>query len=108
MKKRFNILLAISVLAILFLTGCVNFSGTDTSVWSGGMWIALLLTIGGTLGFGYSAYKSSKSGSTIYVEGQGETESNENVPLYKIGTFWYAVVSFIATLILIYNAVSNR
>ena len=108
MKKRFNILLAISVLAILFLTGCVNFAGTDTSVWSGGTWLVPVLTFGATIAFGYSAYKSSKSGSTIYVQGQGETESDENVPLYKIGTFWYAVVSLVATLIIIYNVVSNK
>lgn len=104
MKKILN---TMSFLLTFMLTSCVNFAGTETSVWSGGLWMIPLITSIGSAIFFYFAYKSSTSGSVIQTT-QGEEKSDKNVPIYKIGTFWYGVTCLMATLLIILNVISNR
>jgi hypothetical protein len=105
MKKNLKAL-AVLVAAFIF-TSCATFTGTSTSVWSDGLWIIPWLTGIGSLVFLGFAYRSSKSGSVISGP-NGEEQSDENVPIYKIGTFWYGITCLIATLLIIWNVVSNK
>lgn len=80
----------------LFLVSC-------GSHWSE-LWIIPCLTGGGALWFYYVAYRASKSGSKWQDKnapvGQQYKESDENVPIYKIGQFWFGVILTIATIVI--------
>jgi hypothetical protein len=67
------------------------------------MAILIALPLIGALIFGYKAYKASKSGSIVYTKDQygGSKDaitSDKNVPIYKIGYFWFSVILVAATI----------
>lgn len=63
----------------------------------GGLWIIPLLTfIGGTI-FLITAYKASRSGSTQQTQ-TGIQSSDQNVPIYKIGQFKFAMALYAAVI----------
>jgi len=66
----------------------------------GGFWIIPLITfIGGSICM-YFAAKISKSGSTVQTQ-DGIKQSDQNVPITKIGQFWFAVVLYAATVVIL-------
>ncbi len=104
MKKIFNVLTLI-ISAALILTGCAKFDD-GTSVWADGLWIVPTLTAIGSLIFGISAYRSSKSNSTTLVPGPpGQPDkiidNTGNVPIYKLGQFYFFVALAVATIVII-------
>ena len=117
MKKNSNLKIVTAFLIAIFflMTGCADFADTPgKSVWSEGLWIVPWLTGLGSAYFFYVAYKGSKSGSFVKVPDPnkpGETidqESDENVPIYEFGQFYFAVGFLIATIFIIWNTLSNR
>lgn len=93
--------LLLFAISCLFLASCAKFTGTDQSVWSEGMWIIPTLTFTGCVIFAVSAYRSAKSGSRQQLPGGGYTESNENVPWYKLWQTWFAAALLFATIAII-------
>jgi hypothetical protein len=119
MKKTLNVILTVmAAFAIVFLASCTDFTDTPgKSVWSEGLWILPWLTGIGSAIFFYQAYKGSKSGSIVKVPDPerpnvpGATidqESDQNVPIYKFGQFYFGVVLLIVTVFIIWNTISNR
>jgi len=114
MKKIFKpVYLAIAsvfLLGVNLLTSCTDFADTPgKSVWSEGTWILPLLTGLSSAFFGWKTYKASTSGSTETNQLTGvTTSSDENVPFYKVGWFYFSVGLLIATIFIIWNTVSNR
>ena len=94
MKK----LILFSLLTVLLMS-CGKFSD-GTSVWQDGLIIIPLLTGLGSLIFFYIAWLKSKSGSEQQTP-TGYKYSDKNVPLYKIGQFWYSVALAVATIVII-------
>ena len=85
--------------ASLLLTSCGHYRD-GSSVWQAGMWIAPLLTFIGFAYFLTTAWKSSRSGSNINIKyGGGESG---NVPIWKLGRFYFAVIFFLATIAIIW------
>ena len=98
----------IAFIACLFLASCGKFAD-GTSVWGGGLWILPWITFIGTVIFGYMAYKSSKSGSTVVDKQTGRRiESNKNVPIYKTWPFLFAAILFAATIVIILMVNGDR
>lgn len=90
------------VLMMCFLASCGHYSD-GTSVWSGQMWLAPAAFFGLAGMFFYMAYRSSKSGSLknpLYTG--GKKEEGGNVPIYQLPVFWFGVVCFVASLIIIW------
>jgi len=76
------------------LFSCVNFHGTTTSIWSGGMWIVPVLIGAGTVIFSILAYKQSKGGTFEYKQkgfAWELVESDEKIPIYKTPFFYFAI-----------------
>lgn len=89
----------IVIIASLLLSSCGHYRD-GSSVWQAGMWIAPLLTLIGFFYFGYTAWKSSRSGSTWNPKyGGGEAG---NVPIWQLGRFWFAVAFLLATIAIIW------
>lgn len=95
MKQLFFVLLA-----SILLTSCGHYAD-GTSVWAGGLFIIPLLTFAGGCVFTVQAYIASKSNSTKQTETQGTLDNTGNVPIYKIGRFYFGMALFLATLIII-------
>lgn len=78
----------------------------------GGLWIIPLLTFAGSIIFLYQSYKASKSNSTTQVkagDGSYYTKDNTgNVPIYKIGRFYFAVALFVATVVILLAMYSDK
>jgi hypothetical protein len=93
---------------ILFLLSCGKFHDTGTSVWSEGLWILPWLTGLGAAFFGYKTYKAATSGSIItHADGTTE-ESDENVPFYKTGWFYFAAGLLVATIAIILSVNGDK
>lgn len=75
------------------------------SVWGKGLWLLPVILFSAALGFFIGAFRASKSGSTQQTE-TGIIESLENVPIYQIPIFWFAVVFLVAGITVII-AVNN-
>ena len=74
----------------------------------GGLWIIPLLTFAGSMIFLYQAYKASKSNSTTQL-GDGRTLDNTgNVPIYKVGRFYFSVALFVATIVILLVMYGDR
>jgi len=95
-------LLALPLITVL-LQSCGHFPD-GTSVWAELTWLVPLFPFIGAVIFGIVAYRKSKSGSEQQTPG-GYKSYKANVPLYKIGQFWFSVVLLIATAVII--AVQN-
>jgi len=87
------------IFAMLLLTGCGKFSDGQ-SVWAGGVWIIPILLFSAAGFFLYIAIKKSKSGSEQQTS-RGIKSYDENVPVYKIGQFWFAIGFIVAAIIVI-------
>lgn len=110
MKKNLKALFAFIIATVFTMTSCAKFADGSGSVWQGGLWIIPALTLIGATVFGYRAYKSSKSGS-IHVDketGKITDQSDINVPIYKSGSFYFAIAFLVATLIMTCTIVSER
>jgi len=104
MKK---LLFAFFALALIYMTaGCVNFTGTQESIWGDGLWIIPTLTGAGAAIFGYKAWKDSHG--PFYNEDGTLITDKTRVPLYKIGFFYFFIALVIATILIITNIVSER
>lgn len=109
MKKIKQGIFAFLAVALFMLTGCTDFADTPgKSVWSEGLWILPWITGIGSGIFGWMTYKAATSGSYVIDEKGVRHDSDENVPFYKIGWFYFAVGLFIATVFIILNVISNR
>lgn len=112
MKKSlvsFNLTGVILFLASIMLTGCADFADTPgKSVWSEGLWVLPWLTGLGSAIFGIKTYKAANSGSFVRDFNGVVHNSDENVPFYKIGWFYFSVGFLIATIYIIKSVVSNR
>lgn len=85
----------------LFLFSCGHYAD-GTSVWSGGLFIIPIITSIGSAIFFYQAYKSYKSNSTITNPiGGAVTDNTGNVPIYKLGKFWFGVALALATIVVV-------
>jgi hypothetical protein len=91
--------LLLFVMCSVFLTSCGHYPD-GTSVWAVQMWIAPLLTAIGAALSGWAAYRSWRSGTTVYQDWKYHDEKGR-IPLYKIGFFWYSVVLTVATIAII-------
>jgi Ca2+/Na+ antiporter len=79
----------------VLLMSCVNFHGTDTSIWSGGMWIFLVLFGAGFVIFSILAYKQSRGGTIEYKENNFQwdlIETDDKIPIYKTPYFYFALI----------------
>jgi len=88
----------------IILTSCVNFQGTDKSVWSGGMWIIPALLFGSSIFFFYKAFKESMGGTRDYEYIDGKpvlTEDDKHIPIHKTPHFYYSVGTFILGVIFV-------
>jgi len=88
----------------LFLISCVNFHGTTTSIWSGGMWVFPVLFGVGTVIFSIMAYKQSRGGTFEYKQkgfAWDLVESDEKIPIYKTPYFYFAVGTVLLNAIFI-------
>jgi hypothetical protein len=83
----------------MLLGSCGHYPG-GVSVWSMQMWMAPTLTAIGAALSGWAAYRSWKSGTTVYSDWKYHDEKGR-IPLYKIGFFWYSVVLTVATIVII-------
>lgn len=105
-KKTVMKKLLFFLIACVALMSCGHFHDEPTkSVWAGGLWVLPWLTAIGSVIFFVLAYLSSKSNSTTqrntgsagaYVE-----DNTGNVPIYKLGFFWFGVILAVATIIII-------
>lgn len=84
----------IGTMLSLGLTGCGHFPD-GTSVW--GDWLGAIpfVLFGGSAWFFYTAWRKSKSGSTQQTP-YGIKKREDDVKIYKIGEFWFAVALFLA------------
>lgn len=85
------------------LVSCGKFSD-GSSVWQGGLWVIVALPLIGAAIFFYQAYKASQSGSTTQVNRGGQVikvHSDENVPIYKLGKFWFGVGLVVAAIVFV-------
>jgi hypothetical protein len=100
-----NLFKSTNMKSVIVLVLCSVFASCGhyndgTSVWAKQLWLAPLFPFLLGCYFIYTAWKSSKSGSKInpmYGGGEGG-----NVPIYKLPRFWFAVVLFVATLVIIW------
>jgi heme/copper-type cytochrome/quinol oxidase subunit 2 len=98
MKQLFILIIAITWFGLL---SCAHFHDTNTSVWSGGLWILPWLTGIGAIVCYVLAYFSSKSNSTTQTK-HGTIDNTGNVPITKLGLFWFGVALTVATIIIVY------
>lgn len=87
-------------LVSILLMSCGHYAD-GTSVWSGGLFIIPWLTGIGSAIFFVIAFLKSKSGSEQQLPGGGYIQSKENVPIYKIGQFYFACALLVATVVII-------
>lgn len=87
----------------MFMVSCGKFRD-GSSIWSEGAWLVPTLpAIGGVI-FLFFAIKAHLSGSEQWQKVNGVDKlvpSDENVPIHKIGQFWFAVALFVASLVII-------
>lgn len=86
--------------AIVLLTSCGHYAD-GTSVWAGGLFLIPSITLAGALIFGYQAYVASRSNSTTQDKDRGIIDNTGDVPIYKLGKFYFAVALFVATIVII-------
>lgn len=90
-----------------FLASCSKYSD-GTSVWADGVWIIFWLPFLASFAFLYFAWKAHKSNSTIQHPTGGNNpnlpgggswieDNTGNVPLHKIGQFWFFVILQVAS-----------
>lgn len=87
------------ILLMFVLQSCGHFPD-GASVWSEGTWLVPLFPFVGAVIFGVIAWRKSKSGSEQQTV-HGIKSYKENVPIYKIGQFWFSVILLIATVVII-------
>jgi len=88
----------------VMLGGCVNFHGTDKSVWSGGMWVIPVVIGLGTIIFSFLAYKQSIGGTIEYKKNGFAwdlVETNEKIPIYKVPYFYFAIGTIVINFMVI-------
>ena len=88
----------------IFLSSCVNFHGTDKSVWSGGMWVIPVVIGLGTIIFSFLAYKQSVGGTIEYKKNGfvwDLVETNEKIPIYKVPYFYFAIGTIVINFMVI-------
>lgn len=91
----------IYLLLSILLFSCGKFSDGGGSVWQQGLWVVPWLTgLGGTW-FMYLAYKASKSNSTTQTKDGRIIDNTGNVPIYKLGKFYFACALYLATIIIV-------
>ena len=73
---------------------------TLLSIFSGGLWFIPLLTLAGSLLFGYKGYKASKSNST-QQSGTVTNDNTGNVPFLKTGYGIFSIILAVATVVII-------
>lgn len=95
--KKINAILMLFVSVLLI--SCGKFAD-GTSVWAGGVWILPVGLFCASVYFLFIAYTKSKSGSEQQTK-TGYSYSDENVPIYKIGQFYFAVAFFVAAIVVI-------
>lgn len=92
------------VIGSFLLASCGKYAD-GTSVWGGGLFIIPWVTGIGSLVCFYVAYLSSKSNSTTQVGTGGPRptvkDNTGNVPITKIGWFWFGVALAVATIIIV-------
>jgi hypothetical protein len=95
--KQFIVLFVVSLLLI----SCGKFAD-GTSVWQEGMWIIPSITFLAGCWFMYIALRASRSGSWWWgKDSSGKWQqkgSDENIPIFKIGQFWFAVIFWLSTI----------
>lgn len=74
----------------------------------GGLVIIPLLTFAGGIIFLYQSYVASKSNSTRQDSSKGIIDNTGNVPIYKIGRFYFSVALFVATAVILLMMYSDR
>jgi hypothetical protein len=87
MKKTILFLLLV---ASMFLSSCGKYYD-GTSVWAGGAFLVFWIPFIGSFVFLYFAYKASKSGSVQTTRERGREEFDKNIPIYKVGQFYFFV-----------------
>jgi len=90
---------AVVLIFLLPLQSCGKFSD-GTSVWAEWTWLVPLIPFIGSLIFGVIAFRKSKSGSNQQTPG-GILNSDKNVPIYKIGQFWFSMILLAAAVAII-------
>lgn len=91
---------AVLLIFLLPLQSCGKFSD-GTSVWAEWTWLVPVIPGIGSLIFLIIAGLKSKSGSDQQTP-SGYHSYREDVPIYKIGQFWFAVALLIATIAIIW------
>lgn len=93
-------LMFLFIAAAFLLTGCVNFEGTDLSVWAKGKWIVFWAPLLGGIAFITMAYFASKSGSTKQLgNNTGRNENAGNVSIFQQGKFFIGAAMLIAAIV---------
>jgi len=79
----------------IFLMSCVKFHGTDVSIWSGGMWIILVVIFGGSAFFFLKAFLQSRGGTLDYEKDEKGlpklTFDGKKIPVVKTPYFIFAI-----------------
>lgn len=78
------------------LQSCGRFSD-GTSVWAEWTWLVPAIPFIGFIVFGVIAFRKSKSGSDQQTT-SGIVQFKKNVPIWKIGQFWFSVALLLATI----------
>lgn len=91
---------AVLLIFLLPLQSCGHFPD-GTSVWAEWTWLVPLIPFVGAVIFGVKAYRKSKSGSEQQQPGGGYVSYRENVPIYKIGQFWFSMILLAAAVAII-------
>lgn len=94
--------LLFSAIVMMLLASCGHFKD-GTSVWSGGLWIILVIGIGGTIASTIRGILQTRSGSERLRSSPDDPgEPNlPNLPFWKVRGGQLAIVLFILTIIFI-------
>lgn len=90
---------AVLILFMFILQSCGHYPD-GTSVWAEWTWLVPVIPGIGSIIFFSIAYAKSKSGSNQQTPG-GIVDSDKNVPIYKIGQFWFSMILLAAAVAII-------
>ena len=87
--------------SLLILLSSCGKHRDGTSVWAGGLWIIPTVTALACIWFTYLSVKASKSNSTQQLPSGKTLDNTGNVPVYKMGKFYFAVGFLLATIAIV-------
>lgn len=85
---------------LILLSSCARHRDGGSG-WDGGLWIIPTLTGLASLWFCYLSVKASKSNSTQQMPDGSIKNNTGNVPVYKMGKFYFFLIFLLATAAII-------